>query len=127
MNTINSTYGQTLATDGQYFFNNGFQGSAHRAVNVQNLGTLPDSAKEVTENMSNMRAQAESTVVQLQKLSDMMGTSLQFHVNNDSGNVVIKVLNSSTNEVIREIPSEDIQKIQARMRQQIGLLFDEII
>ncbi|MBR6144618.1 MAG: flagellar protein FlaG, partial [Treponema sp.] len=33
----------------------------------------------------------------------------------------------STNKIIREIPSEDLQRIQVQMKQAIGVLFDEMI
>ena len=53
--------------------------------------------------------------------------SLRFSVNEELGEVVISVLDPSTNKVIKEIPSEDIQKMKVSMKKAIGLLFDEMI
>ena len=73
-------------------------------------------------------ADTQADVQELQKLSDMvMGHKLQFNVNNDLNRVIVKVVDTSTNEIIREIPSEDLQKLQARMKHTIGLLFDETV
>ena len=41
--------------------------------------------------------------------------------------IVIKVIDANTDKVIREIPSEEIQRLQARIRETVGLLFDETI
>ena len=57
----------------------------------------------------------------------VMGHKLEFNVNEELNKVIVKVVNPSTNETIREIPSEEIQKIQVRMKHAIGLLFDEMI
>ena len=48
-----------------------------------------------------------------------------FNVNEEIDKVVVKIVDPSTNKVIKEIPSEDIQKLQARIRETIGLLVDE--
>ena len=52
---------------------------------------------------------------------------LHFNVNDELNRVVVTVVDASTNEIIREIPSKDIQRIQARMKHAIGVLFDEMI
>ena len=120
MNTI-GMIGKVLATDGQ---------TAGSALAKQNISEnkLPDSAAEVTKNISQNLEETEANVKELQKLSDMlMGHKLQFNVNEELGRVIVKVVNPSTNEIIREIPSEDVQKFQAHMKKTVGLLFDELI
>lgn len=120
MNTI-GMIGKVLATDGQ---------TAGSALAKQNISEnkLPDSAAEVTKNISQNLEETEANVRELQKLSDMlMGHKLQFNVNEELGRVIVKVVNPSTNEIIREIPSEDVQKFQAHMKKTVGLLFDEMI
>ena len=81
-----------------------------------------------SQNIATNLADTQADVQELQKLSDMvMGHKLQFNVNNDLNRVIVKVVDTSTNEIIREIPSEDLQKLQARMKHTIGLLFDETV
>ncbi|MBP5359709.1 MAG: flagellar protein FlaG, partial [Treponema sp.] len=41
--------------------------------------------------------------------------------------VIVEVVDPETNKVIRQIPSEDMQKIHIHMKHAIGLLFDEMI
>ena len=123
MNTI-STYGKTMAMDGQKVYN-----SLSKKTSIEPVKTpMASSAAEVLENIEQNKAQIEASAKELQRLSDMVtGNKLKFTVNDELNKIVVTVVNSSTNEVIRQIPSEDLQRIQARMKHAIGLLFDEMI
>ena len=124
MNTI-SMSGQ-VATDGRVGFSP-FQATQGRRVELPK-SVLPNSAAEVLDNIEANKESLEASVEQLQRLSDLVtGNKLRFAVNDEIGRVVVTVLDASTNEVIREIPSEDLQRIQARMKRAIGVLFDEMI
>ncbi|MBE6354132.1 flagellar protein FlaG [Treponema sp.] len=126
MNTI-STIGQTGAMDGTTV-SSSFETTKNIKLRTDSMNKLPDSAAEVSENISRNIEATKADVQELQRLSDMvMGHKLQFNVNEDLNKVIVRVVNSKTNEVIREIPSEEVQKFQSRLKRQIGLLFDEVI
>lgn len=126
MNTI-STIGQTGAMDGTTV-SSSFETTKNIKLQMDSMNKLPDSAAEVSENISRNIEATKADVQELQRLSDMvMGHKLQFNVNEDLNKVIVRVVNSKTNEVIREIPSEEVQKFQSRLKRQIGLLFDEVI
>lgn len=83
---------------------------------------------QVVQNISDKNAQLQEDVRQLQKLSDVVsGRKVQFSVNKELNQVVVTVLDSQTDKVIKQIPSEDIQKLKVRIRKAIGVLFDEMI
>ena len=127
MNTIGIN-GNTQTMDGHVTDSKAIPQKAGKNTPVKDTMILPDSAAEVTANIKKNEANIESTVQDLQKLSDMVpGHKLTFNINKELDKVVVKVVNSSTDEVIREIPSEDLQRIQVRMKQAIGVLFDEMI
>jgi flagellar protein FlaG len=69
----------------------------------------------------------DESIRELQKLSDKMGRKVQFNVNKELGRVVVKIVDPSTDKVIKEIPSADVQKLQIRIKETLGLLFDEKI
>ena len=124
MNTI-STIGQTQAMDG-YF--NALDKQKQTPKVAAQIGNMPNSAAEVSANSESKIADTQAMAQDLQRLSDIVkGHKLRFNVNNELDKVVVTVIDSSTNEIIREIPSEDLQKIQIHMKQAIGLLFDEMI
>ena len=41
--------------------------------------------------------------------------------------IVLKVIDPSTDKVIKEIPSREVQQMQIRIRETIGFLFDEFV
>lgn len=66
-------------------------------------------------------------VEQVQNISNMFDRKLQFRISKELDQVVVKVIDSNTDKVIREIPSVEIQKLQIRIKEALGLLFDESI
>lgn len=124
---INSI-GQSLAMDGHKSYNSEVQGSSKGAVNSTEINVPMADAAQVVQNITNNIAQVQEDVRQLQKLSDVvMGRKVQFNVNQELDQVVVTIVDPSTNNVIKEIPSADIQKLKVRIRKTIGLLFDEMI
>jgi flagellar protein FlaG len=51
--------------------------------------------------------------------------SLQFSVDKDSGEVVVKIVDMTTKEVIRQIPSQEILDLANRLKSMTGLLLKE--
>ena len=118
--------GQSLATDGQKYYssvplNTAGTGSVEQQLNIAN-------GSRVVQNLEQDMAQAQANAQQLQRLSDQVtGRKLQFSVNKELGSVVVRVVENGTNKVIKEIPSEDMQRIKINMRKAMGLLFDKMI
>ncbi|UTC61554.1 flagellar protein FlaG [Treponema sp. OMZ 788] len=88
--------------------------------------------KEAAAQAENQKVLADpneisKTVAQIQKLCEICDRKLQFRVNKETNRIVVKVIDANTDKVIREIPSEEIQRLQARILETVGLLFDETI
>lgn len=127
-----TTLGQNLAMDGRIQVNSGAADVIRQnaaASKPQVTATVPMAdAAHVVQNITENIAQVKEDVRQLQKLSDVvMGRKVQFTVNQELNQVVVAIVDPSTDQVIKEIPSTDIQKLKARIRKTIGLLFDEMI
>ncbi len=63
-----------------------------------------------------------------QQINDFLrsnSASLEFQVDSQSGEVLVRVVDSDTNEVIRQIPSEQIIAIAHAIDQMYGLLFKQ--
>ena len=86
-----------------------------------------EELNDTAENLEKELEQTKATVQQLQDLSDSLGKRLQFNVNEALGKVVVKVIDPSTDKVIKEIPSQEVQNMQLHIKETIGLLFDEIV
>lgn len=129
MNTI-SSLGQTLVMDGLNL-------NSSAVTPAKNISTQKSSAvntlktptgSEVVDNLVQSMAEIKADAQQLQSMSDrVMGRELQFNVNKELGSIVVKVVDPSTNQVVKEIPSEEIQNLKIRIRKAIGIIFDEIV
>ena len=73
------------------------------------------------------RAEVDAAVDQIQKIADMFGRELDFQVSDELKKVVVKVIDTSTDKVIREIPAQEVQRFQLQLEEAIGLLFDQSI
>lgn len=129
MNTINS-YVQSLTTDGHNLHTNAYQqnksDSAANRINEKTLST--PTAAEVATDMAQNAAEIKADAIQLQKMSDLVSArKVLFNVNDELGSVVVKIVDPSTEQVLKEIPSKDIQNLKIRIRKTIGILFDDLV
>ena len=127
MNAINSVVhmamdGQTLSQSAVAVNNS----TSKKSTQIQQQPIAPSGAKAV-ETMKQNVEQTKADMQELQRISQIVaGNKLQFSVNKDLNAVVVSVIDSSTDQVIKQIPSEDMVKLKLRIRQAIGTLFDEL-
>ena len=79
-------------------------------------GSLP-RPEESTE-----AEKVEEAVNQVNEYVQNLSRDLQFTVDQDSGRTIIKVLDSETHEVIRQIPPEELLQIANQLTEGGGLL-----
>ena len=114
--------------DGHNYFNSATTLKKTSVTMTTPQGPAIVNGAQVAKNIAQNIANVEEDARQLQKLSDIvMGRKLQFNVDKQLGSVIIKIIDPSTNQVIKEIPSADMQKLKIKIRKAIGLLFDELI
>lgn len=79
------------------------------------------------ENQPVNEQQLREVVEQLNDHVQAINRDLHFSVDDDSGKTIIKVTNSETEELIRQIPSEEVLRISRNLAEQFddatGLLF----
>jgi len=123
-----SSFGQNLAMDGHIKAYSGATTAVKHAEPIKMADVPMAEPAQVVENITDNIAQVKKDVQQIQELSDaVMGRKVKFNVNQELNQVVVSIIDPSTDRVIREIPSADIQKLKVRIRKAIGLLFDEMI
>lgn len=66
----------------------------------------------------------EQTIKDMQKVAEAFNTRLSFSVNQKLDSIVVKVVDSQTDKVVREIPPAELQHVYEAIRETIGLLFD---
>ena len=127
MNTINTNSMVHVAMDGQSLYNINRNTASNTAQQVAAQSITPTGA-QVAQNIEQTIAEIKADSQALQKMTEMVGgNKLQFSVNKELGSVVVSIVDSATNQVIKQIPSEDMQKLKLRIRKAIGSMFDEVI
>ncbi|NMB19584.1 MAG: flagellar protein FlaG [Firmicutes bacterium] len=71
------------------------------------------------------RAEVESAVESINDAIEHINRALRFSIHEDTQRIMVKVVNIRTDEVIKELPPEDVLDTVARIREMIGLLIDE--
>lgn len=96
-----------------------------------------EQAKETELQQVQSQADIEKQVQNLQEFGKLQGWTVNFSMEQESGQMVIKVMDSDTRSVIRQIPTEELiaihKRIQALQQGEAGanpkrgLLFDSEI
>jgi flagellar protein FlaG len=73
---------------------------------------------------SNLQERLADVVGRLNEHMQKLQRSLRFSVDDASGRIVVKVIDQSTDEVIRQIPSEEMLAMMNHISEFDGLIFD---
>lgn len=116
-----------------------------KAVNAVDIsGTVINSnlseIKQDQEASSKVQQEKPETVNKFQEVSEAKIESiaqamdnyvrsiqrdLKIRVHNDTGNIVVEVISGEDGKVIRQIPSENLLNLAAKMEEMTGVLFNE--
>ena len=83
--------------------------------------TAVQKGKETTKEAEPI----EDVVSNLNELVRNLQRELRFSVDTKSGDTVIKVVDRETDEVVRQIPSEEIVALRQRLEESTGGFFDD--
>ena len=90
-------------------------------------GVVPRPANEPARPEAERRApgprELSGAVSQIRDFVHMVRRELQFSVDENTGRTVVTVRDAQTEEVIRQIPAEEVLNIAARLEEVNGVLF----
>jgi flagellar protein FlaG len=86
-----------------------------------------DPSKRDQEKKSGTEDSIEGAVSDLNVLAQQMRRELQFSVEEDSGELVVKVIDKETDEVVRQIPPEVLLELRKRMTEAAGAIFSDSV
>jgi flagellar protein FlaG len=84
-------------------------------------------ASSGVQNLASARVDMQSALEELQQVGLAFNRRLKFSLNQKLDTVVVKVIDSETDKVIKEIPPRELQIVHEKIKEAIGLLFDEKI
>lgn len=68
--------------------------------------------------------EAREVVFAVQEELEKLNVQLVFSIDKDTDEVVVKVIDPETKEVIRQIPPEELLEIRKKLDEIVGILFD---
>lgn len=88
-----------------------------------------DNATNMNNNMNERedKTKEKQLIKEISKMDNnvlFQNTSLKFAIHDKTNEVMVKVINEDTDEVIREIPSEKVLDMVAAMLERTGLFLD---
>lgn len=69
--------------------------------------------------------QVKEAVQQIEQFTQTVAQNLKFSIDEDTGKTVVRIMDSQTNELIRQIPSEEAINIARTLGKIEGLLFND--
>lgn len=94
---------------------------------LNNQYTQQSSEGNSSQNQQLAREQLEKVAQQLQEFMGEMSRSLQFQVDEDSGRDVIKILDKTSGDVIKQYPSEEVLSLVSKLSESAGILIDQTV
>ena len=98
----------------------------NEAKNKLDLEAADKSGKKETQDESRemSRPQLEKVAEQLHEFIGQMNRGLEFSVDKDSGRDVIKVLDKTSGELIKQYPTEEVLSLVAKLSEATGNFVD---
>ena len=98
-----------------------------RAPGVQKRSDNRDGGTPDTENPSNTTLTTEQLHQLANDLNDhihILNTKVSFFIDENTGNAVIRISDRETDEVLREIPTQEMLKLASKLAEVIGIIVD---
>ena len=109
-------------------------------VTPPDSGARPSTAKPTNKTPEPKPEETERTEPKqltnqdLQELTEdlnehirLFNTKVSFTVDDDTGQTVIHIRDTETDEVLREVPAEDMLKLAAKLSEVIGIIVDKMV
>lgn len=88
-------------------------------------GATADASSQQEQAVSQAPVALATAVEQINDFIQIARRDLVFSVDERTGQTVVSVVDAQTQEVIRQIPSEEVLAIAARLDEARGLLFED--
>ncbi len=82
------------------------------------------NAETTSKETQLTREDVEEMVEALEEMTKTLQTKLNFSINESTNDVVVRVLDKDTEEVIKQFPPEELLELQEKMQDLTGFLFN---
>ena len=94
----------------------------HRSAQSHNEVSKQTDEKSDAQKL---KKELQEVVDKLNKEMDPLKTSIRFGFDDKADELYVSVIDTSNNQEIRKIPSEEAMRLAAKMRELVGMIFDK--
>ena len=88
-------------------------------------GTAAETAETTGSPNPFTQEQLETVAADLNKFMQSLNTHIEFSIHEKSGRMVVKVVDTKTNDVLKEFPPEKLLDAIGAIREYVGVLLDK--
>ncbi|PUU87116.1 flagellar protein FlaG [Halanaerobium sp.] len=108
--------------------NNNSNNQSTRVNRNDNSKLKPESLREKEEySEQELEDEVRESVKDINEIVDRVKEGLSFQIHEDTEKMMVKVVDLNTDEVIKELPPEEMLDLQARIHEMVGILIDETV
>jgi len=89
-----------------------------------NVVAQPNGLSKQLDATDEQLAAIQDRVIELNSYMQNINRSLQFSIDEQSGDTIIKVIDSETDELIRQIPAEELLVLRSSLEEYRGMLLE---
>lgn len=97
----------------------------HPAAEPRRTAPLPAAEEHHVPALDS--TELKHAVEQMNSLARIMNHRLSFSVDQETHDIIVKVVDADTDKVIRELPPAELQKLHKSIKEALGLLIDKLI
>ena len=110
--------------------NQNVEETTHVSVKKSHKSAMQEQKELLKQNdqksdRNKIKKELQEITDKLNKEMDPLKTSIRFGFNDKVDELYISVIDTTNNQVIRKIPSEEAMRLAAKMRELVGMLFDK--
>ncbi len=103
-----------------------------RQENIEPKSAAPKQAKDVSRGAESRGSpvsmeEVNKVVDSLHELMGVLQTKISFSISDETEQVIVRVTNMETDELIRQIPPEELVALQAKMEELTGIIFNKVV
>jgi flagellar protein FlaG len=110
----------------QQLYNNNNNSSEKIRTNNKKTNKQAISLQEKKEyNQKELEKEVRESVKDVNEIVDKVKEGLSFQIHEDTEELMVQVIDVNTEEVIKELPPEEMLDLKARIHEMVGILIDE--
>ncbi len=104
--------------------NSSAEGAARTEATVKNMPEIDGKDKE-QNNSKLSREDAENITREMNKFFQLIDANLQFAMHEKTKQLMVQVVDTKENKVLREFPSHELLDTMANIREYVGIMLDK--